>query len=452
MKTKKIMLILSIVFVFLLIIGSASAADDIKVNQTDSIGDEVLTSDNDVDLVSTEDNDENTDVLTDDNTVGSFSELEQYINDNKGYEKTVYLNKDYTFNNETDSNYNIGGIYLSTFVNIDGQGHTIDAKGTQYIFNTIGKQITLKNIVFKNTNNSAIKVDSSDVNIFDCTFDNNNDRAIRITVSALNCIVDSCTFINGQGILINAYETVISNSIFKNNSATNGGAINVNSNNSRIINCIFTDNIAENGGAIYFSFVSPEDVNETNAVLYITGSRFEGNKANTGGAIDNHRSKSPNTDDKKYLIEGNEVIISHSTFGDNYAVNNPQIFGKYTSDNTIGQGIFLEPLSELFINLKDNSIVNINQDYTLQAGPILITANNVTINGNNHIIDANGFSAIKFMPTLHYGRIIINNLTIKNSNGSALYLYSGHTMGSINYCNFINNSADNGGSIYIYIR
>ena len=51
---------------------------------------------------------ENTELLSESNSgTGSFAELEQYINDNKGYEKTVTLNKDYSFNNETDSDYNV---------------------------------------------------------------------------------------------------------------------------------------------------------------------------------------------------------------------------------------------------------------------------------------------------------------------------------------------------------
>ena len=90
---------------------------------------------------------ENTELLSESNSgTGSFAELEQYINNNKGYEKTVTLTKDYSFNNETDSEYTITGICLGTYVTIDGQGHTIDAKNSRYIFNTLGQFVTLKKL------------------------------------------------------------------------------------------------------------------------------------------------------------------------------------------------------------------------------------------------------------------------------------------------------------------
>ena len=114
--SKNILLILSIFLVFL-VMGAASAAEnDDSINETN----DVLTVEEGTvseDIVSADTSSENTEVLSEgDSGTGSFAELETYINDNKGYHKTVKLNKDYTFNNESDIDYNVTGIYIGTYV------------------------------------------------------------------------------------------------------------------------------------------------------------------------------------------------------------------------------------------------------------------------------------------------------------------------------------------------
>ena len=264
-------------------------------------------------------NDEN--ILSTDS--GSFKDLEDYINANKGYGKTVYLNQDYAFNNETDSDYNVTGIYLGTYVTIDGQGNTIDASNTRYIFNVIGQDVVIKNIVFKNTNYRAIEVASPNVEISGCTFDNNTGRAVGLSTNALNCIIDDCTFTNGQGLYSEVTGAVIRNSLFKNNTATNGGAIQIAGDSNVIENCEFINNTATSGGAIFFNF--------NNTDLTVINSNFEQNTATSGGAIynDNMAFKGSN-----YISDNTAVNIISSNFGDNKAVNSPQIYGNYTIDDS----------------------------------------------------------------------------------------------------------------------
>ena len=465
-KTKKIMLMLSVVFVLLFIIGSASAVDDdMEVNQTDSIGDEVLTfHNNNVDLVSTDANDENTEVLSDEGNsdAGSFSELETYINENKGYEKTVYLNKDYAFNNETDADYNISGIYLGTFVTVDGQGHTIDAQGTQYIFNTLGKHITLKNIVFKNTLYRGINVGSSNVNIINCTFDNNTGRAVGLTDAAFECIINDCTFKNGAGLYTGASGTVIKNSRFINNTNGNGAGINIASTEVVIDNCIFQNNTATSyGGAIYFSY------NVGNGVLNIYNSKFIENGAVTGGAI-YHYYMDLNNDDFKVnnYMYNNIVNITSSTFKENIAVQFREIYGPYNNNNNdMDGGKYYDPeLDALFDGVTGGEVNLANKTYTLTRGPIsLIYTNDLTINGNGAIIDGNGFKNFHLL-TASLANLYINNITIRNSNsvnstiatsGGAVYVYdyyrdSHNNIVQVNGTKFINNTAGyDGGALYV---
>ena len=397
---------------------------------------------------------EGDDVLGDGFT-GSFAELEEYINNNKGYEETVYLNQDYSFDNTTDSDYNITGIYIGTFVNIDGQGHTIDAKNTRYIFNTIGKQITLKNIVFKNTNYRAIEVGSSDVTIINCTFDNNTGRAVGLSTSALNCIIDDCTFTNGQGLYTEATGTVISNSLFKNNTATTGAAIYIYSNDVVIDNCIFQDNNATRGGAIYYNYKVSENGQQIRSddVLTIKNCQFDNNIAELcGGAIFNNNIYG-NDPLRSCLDDGNIVNIISSTFNNNMAEISPNIFGAYTSDSNINEGIYYDEFAKQFEDVH-NGTITLDQDYTLNHGDVYIWVNgSLTIDGQGHTINANGHRAFNFYT--YFGSVTIRNLTIINGNstgaGGAI-VFDGMRSDLIIYdSRFINNTAaTTGGAISMY--
>ena len=86
-------------------------------------------------------------------------------------------------------------------------------------------------------------------------------------------------------------------------------------------------------------------------------------------------------------------------------------------------------------------------DYKINDG-ILISQDNLTINGNGYTIDGSNQARIFF----NYGNLIINNLNIVNGNisgknGAAIY-----STGPIilNNVSFINNNAKNGGAVYGY--
>ena len=74
----------------------------------------------------------------DNTTDRSFSDLSDLIqNTSKG--DTLYLSKDYKFDNLSDSNLK-EGIELD-FITIDGCNHVIDANGQSRIFKTFNKLI-----------------------------------------------------------------------------------------------------------------------------------------------------------------------------------------------------------------------------------------------------------------------------------------------------------------------
>ena len=81
----------------------------------------------------------------------------------------------------------------------------------------------------------------------------------------------------------------------------------------------------------------------------------------------------------------------------------------------------------------------------------------LTINGNNHIINANGNSVfeIDLVTDIQKINININNITIKNSVDGAIKINNGGSNAAmktrfvyISNSHFINNTATNGGALY----
>ena len=115
-------------------------------------------------------------------------------------------------------------------------------------------------------------------------------------------------------------------------------------------------------------------------------------------------------------------------------------------ENNTFEGNFNE-LNAIIENASDGSEINLETDYN-GSGEIEISKN-LTINGNNHIIDANSKSRI--FSILGNNSIILNNIQFYNANsldenGGAIFA-DAHDL-KINNCQFINNHAMNGGAVY----
>ena len=470
-KRLSIMKVKNKIFVFALILSliftvSCVAAEDMTFEQSEleMVSDETeielnqeenMVEDDSQDTLSSQQNGggktqllNNEELLSNDgnSTKGTFSDLYDYIQANKGYQKTVYLNKDYEFNETTDSwDYGQNGIYIGTFTSIDGQGHTIDAKGSRIIFNTIGKNIVLKNITFLNSAYRAIEVGSSDVSIIDCLFLNNSYRALVVTDSGVNCIIDNSQFINGSGVYTAATGTLITNSKFLNNSNSDGGALEVRSDNVVVDNCEFINNTATDmigkGGAIYYRY----ELN--NGSLTVKNSNFRGNGANSGGAIYNYindRSEQNNI----LKVFSNNVDIDTCTFEENIANNAPDVHGTHTRNKMLSDGgKYWDDFAELFKDLKEYGTITLTKDYVITHGPIITEVSNFSIKGNNHQIDANGNQVFQFYDTPNgMGEIKIYDVTIKNARssfrGGAIYFFSYGTVLFVNNSHFINCSTN----------
>ena len=98
------------------------------------------------------------------------------------------------------------------------------------------------------------------------------------------------------------------------------------------------------------------------------------------------------------------------------------------------------------INLEMDYTYSSSSDYNIIDGVVI--NKNLTINGNNRVIDANG--TIRIFNIGNYN-VVLNNITFVNGNddnGGAI-LTSALTDISINHCRFENNSATRGGAIYL---
>jgi predicted outer membrane repeat protein len=135
-------------------------------------------------------------------SVGTFSDLSRKV---KQPYVTVTLDMDY----ECEDGFNREGIEINYPVTIDGQGHTIDAKGKARIFQFSlyenDTEVVLKNITFINgkcdDRGGAIQWINAKGSIVNCTFINNSvDRSGGAIFGEVygNLSISDCVFINNQ--------------------------------------------------------------------------------------------------------------------------------------------------------------------------------------------------------------------------------------------------------------
>jgi predicted outer membrane repeat protein len=156
----------------------------------------------------------------------TFSQLQKIIDDDTTGEIT--LDRDY---------YGEGSeITISKTITINGNGHTLDAKGLSRIFNVQSGTVVLDNLSLVNGNSDSY-------------------GGAAYFQSGSTCTVRNCNFTGNtakdDGGAVYFYEHgTVTNSTFTANSAKKGGAIYSNG-NTDAVNSTFIDNSADLGGAIY---------------------------------------------------------------------------------------------------------------------------------------------------------------------------------------------------------
>ena len=259
---------------------SLGSDDDMLVSDELGLGSDEDTLSSDGNVLSSSDDSQSLEAEKDFNG-NSFSQLQNEI-DGCSNNDVIILNNDISQEDSTP-------ILIQKSLTIDGNGHTIDAQERSGIFRIRYANITLKNIIFKNSkagNFGAIEIYDSQCSIINCSFEDNqgifDGAAISMLSGSLN--LSDCTFNNNKainrdgGAIYSLSDIYMYNCTFINNSAALGGAIYCKGADLTIEFSQFLDNAAsENGGALFLN-----SVNESNIIF---SSFLRNNASLEGGAI-----------------------------------------------------------------------------------------------------------------------------------------------------------------------
>ena len=225
-------------------------------------------------------------------------------------------------------------IYDSYFANNTGSwGGAISSLG---YMNTNEYVLTVKNTKFEGNNatfGGAIFIESSNLKVDNCTFENNKGVGVGSPGSE-----------NTQGGAIVVFPSDasadISDSTFIGNSAIVGGAVSLPGvdSDSIIENCTFKDNAANDGGALYFW--------TNGADILVSDSEFINNTAKYGGAIENEGLGDLAVENCTFtentaslaggaIISSGSTSVSDSVFADNEAPANTNAIYLWYSGATL---------------------------------------------------------------------------------------------------------------------
>ena len=408
------------------------------------------------------------------NNEGSFTDLQNEINNATD---EITLNRNYTYNQDTDSDY-ADGVTINKTLTINGNAYTLNGNNQARILKTSGN-IVLNNIKFINgyskeggaiyntgttiinntqfTNNRAqssggaiFTGEHGTTNMTKCNFTNNtsiNGGAISnwqgtININNTKLTNNKATYNGGAIYTGNNAITNITSTILANNNAELGGAIysgNVGSGLdngiTNIINSIITNNNAQEGGATYTTY----------GAINIKNSTLKNNTAETGGAV--YTGNYGTTNINSTLLANNTAEdiggAAYTFSGATTNINN----STFTNNNAEGGGgaIYNDGYSYLkgITNINNSTFTN-NNAYT--GGAIRTAYGAININTtrftNNSAQDGGAIST-------WYGTININNSIIANNTaqGCGGAIFNDGTI-NINSSTLTNNRAKTGGAIY----
>ena len=391
------------------------------------------------------------------------------------------------------------GMWLTKTVTINGNGHTVDAKGKAAILLISASNVIINDVIFKNAVSdygAAIYVTGEKLTVENCTFINNT---VSASGGAIYCYADS-----EMG--------TISNSVFINNSAsTNGAAIYNYAWSSTGLNtidrCIFINNTASNSAVYYIGYgevsnsifinngatydinsyypsavrvynnwfsntfddyTQKPKVNSISSWLYLNIKFTEeyaiislNNLCSSSGktsVITNYNL--PNitlninstkldlkNKDKITLDSHGQTIVPYEMIDETGALTVSYNGISLTKDRVSGD---FDKLQRLINSYDSGSIIELDRNYVYIEGNdvitegIVITKNNLTIDGKGHTIDAKGKSGIFVTNACN---ITFKNINFVNGNseyqmGSAIYYYADSPVNlNIENCTFTNNTA-----------
>ncbi|WP_407416255.1 C1 family peptidase [Methanobrevibacter sp.] len=349
---------------------------------------------------------------------GNFTSLQTEINDAGN---TIEITQDYIYDNSTDYQLNEGIIVNKTGFTINGNGHTIDAKGQARIFNVIGdiniNNLTLINGFSKDAGGAIFTNDR--INFNNVTFENNSAKdggAVKIElIEAENCVFNNNHAEKGGAISF-SFQSFIANSVFKNSFNLTYSLIYGNGDNSGIgiINCTFLNSTSKYATALYAK-KNTAVINSTFVNLHSTES---------AGAI--------------FLYDVIYSRIINSTFINVTAVKN-------------AGSIFIDSFDDMRIEsntlISNTTFINSSANFggaLLYLGRILTIKNSKFIN-NTASLDGGAIYASNVEANIYNTSIISNKLINEENNGGGMFFDNSDL--NITDSNFFNNTKN---AIYAY--
>ena len=233
---------------------------------------------------------------------GTFTDLKKLIDKSKN---ELNLTQDYTFNPELDKELT-GGIEITNFININGNGHTINGAHKATIFEIKANDITISNINLINGYNEFF--------------------GGAIIWAGKNGKIENSKIINnkarlGGGIFIRQGLT-IDNNLFKGNKARRGAAIYTIGYDVKIINNIFRDNHAMKAvmsdSSINYKSNAMIEIEENNTFI---NNEIIDSKDNSNPTNSTKNNKPNNPKPNKQSISSNN-IYTKNFYNEDTAPNN----------------------------------------------------------------------------------------------------------------------------------
>lgn len=363
-------------------------------------------------------------------------------------------------------------------ISADGTA-TLDGKDLSVAFsvNKNGAGTVFRNLKFingKGEAGSAIILDSKNVRIENCVFEDNHANtggAVKSKYNLDSCsglIVDNCQFRRNSGYYTNLDQS------------SSAGALSVYGRNSEIRNCLFEDNWVKSnvecyGGAIQAGMDEPgSNVKITNCIFKNNGAIcankyshggagcvrdgtvytnciFIGNYASQGGALTFHASGGINNCtfinnsasiyggalSTGYLYNYMDLTVSNCNFDDNEAPNGGAIQANGLNIKIIDSNFKNNRVTEnggaLYVSAEDVSI----KDSIFNSNKANVDGGAIFIEGKNTLIEGSSFIANEATPDAS---------KIDDGLGGAIYVDSSQAMVKNNSFRF--NTARNGSAVY----
>lgn len=380
----------------------------------------------------------------------------------------IFDGNDITFRTKNDDNggaaiYNLNGVLNLNNANITNNLKDIVIRNGNAGDLLVGVVVTsgettIQNSYFANNTGSwggaisslgYMNDESYTLTVTGTTFEGNNATfGGAIFVESSNLVVDDCTFNNNKGVGVGSSGTsntqggaivihpsdskaTITNSRFNKNSANVGGAVSLAGvdQDSLIEGCTFTENTANDGGAIYLW-------TQDDAAVTVKGSTFSNGKAHDGAGV--------------YVASGAKLDATSTTFKDNVATYSGGAI--YTEGGVIS-------LTDSILDGNDVTDYTKNNDtggaaiYANNSATVTLVNTNVTNNGNKELNRTKG-DLVNAVINLIDSDLTVTNCVFENNTGIyggaiATQAPSGEKTLAISTSNFTSNAAYTGGAVYV---